>query len=410
MMTLETPQQWAERVKAARAEGLHPVSDAMENRLSAWRRDPSVAVFPLVATFELTGELDRARLVRAWAQVTERHSILRSQPAVGSDDGIWLRRIGPAPMHSGDIGTRDAVFDPFSSPLVDVSCVGSGTRHTLHMEISHLLIDAYSMNLVIKELAAAYNGETLTPVPDADFSDWSMRQRAYLRGAQASTDLAWWEAAAAKADMGTSRMAELPPGVASEVRDMLSAEAVAAIKDIGRRRRASAFAVLLGTFARVLRSADQHADLLFTTSFAHRRTRADYGLVGCLTSRTLIPLGAEDARPAAVQPSVWDALEHSRVPYAWIRRAALSARPALLDADPTIPYFAVTESWRHQLTLHGIEVAPKTRTETRRAETLELWVEQSAGGFELVLKGPYHESVLHELLMDFERRCELEEP
>ncbi|MFI1798784.1 condensation domain-containing protein [Streptomyces sp. NPDC020379] len=231
-----------------------------------------------------------------------------------------------------------------------------------------------------------------------DFTAWAAEERRYLRSDEAEEDAEWWRGALNHGSARRSVLSGLERGTSHETRRTLPDDLAAQVRRAHQKDRVTSYSLLLTA---TLRGDRDQNDLVVTTSFGHRLTMDDYATVGCLTSRTLIPVhldGAESLDTTlTVQRRLWDALERSRLPYAWIRKAAWPDSHPLLDADPEVPYFALNESWQDRLVLDGLDVRGVARKGTRSADTLELWVEQSLNGYELIMRGPYAEGTLRAL-------------
>ncbi|MFE3445132.1 amino acid adenylation domain-containing protein [Nocardia sp. NPDC059180] len=154
--------------------------------------DESVHAYHIQLVAELTGDLDTDRLRRAAATVLDRHPNLRSA-FVTTRDGTPVQLIADAveaPIRSVAVTDIPAVpaadqqtgFDPAIAPLLrfTVYTTGSGHNH-LVLTAHHLLLDGWSMPLLMKELLVLYatdgDATPLPPVrPYRDYLAWLTRQ------------------------------------------------------------------------------------------------------------------------------------------------------------------------------------------------------------------------------------------
>ncbi len=156
--------------------------------------DESVHAYVIQLMAELTGELDTDRLRQAAATVLHRHANLRSA-FVTAPDGTPVQLVSDtveAPLRIVDTADAElpallaadqrAGFDPTIAPLLrfTVYTTGSGRSH-LVLTGHHILLDGWSMPLLMKELLVLYathgDATQLPPVrPYRDYLEWLTRQ------------------------------------------------------------------------------------------------------------------------------------------------------------------------------------------------------------------------------------------
>ncbi|MFD4439543.1 amino acid adenylation domain-containing protein [Nocardia sp. NPDC058519] len=156
--------------------------------------DESVHAYVIQLMAELTGELDTDRLRHAAATVLNRHANLRSA-FVTAPDGTPVQLVADAveaPFRIVEATDAElpallaadqrAGFDPAIAPLLrfTVYTTGSGRSH-LVLTGHHILLDGWSMPLLMKELLVLYatHGDA-TPLPPVrpyhDYLEWLTRQ------------------------------------------------------------------------------------------------------------------------------------------------------------------------------------------------------------------------------------------
>ncbi|MFD6453912.1 condensation domain-containing protein, partial [Nocardia sp. NPDC060220] len=156
--------------------------------------DESVHAYVIQLMAELTGELDIDRLRHAAATVLNRHANLRSA-FVTTPDGTPVQLVADAveaPLRIVEAtdtelpallaADQQAGFDPTIAPLLrfTVYTIGSGRSH-LVLTGHHILLDGWSMPLLMKELLVLYathgDATPLPPVrPYRDYLAWLTRQ------------------------------------------------------------------------------------------------------------------------------------------------------------------------------------------------------------------------------------------
>ncbi|MFD3592555.1 amino acid adenylation domain-containing protein [Nocardia sp. NPDC058640] len=156
--------------------------------------DESVAAYVIQLMVDMTGDLDTDRLRSAAATVLHRHANLRSA-FVTAPDGTPVQLVADAveaPFHIVEADDSDlpallaadqqAGFDPTVAPLLrfTVYTTGSGRNH-LVLTGHHILLDGWSMPLLMKEMLVLYathgDATVLPPVrPYRDYLEWLTRQ------------------------------------------------------------------------------------------------------------------------------------------------------------------------------------------------------------------------------------------
>ncbi|MEU9166476.1 amino acid adenylation domain-containing protein [Streptomyces sp. NPDC048420] len=148
-------------------------------------------VYLVQLVFELEGPVDAGRLREAWQALLDRHPNLRA---------AFRRRKGGAPVQvvphratlpwtETDVDTEDAWsrlldedrdrgFDPATPPLIrcTLAHLGNG-RHRLLVTHHHILLDGWSVSVLVRELLALYTKAELPPAPAyRTFLEWLARQ------------------------------------------------------------------------------------------------------------------------------------------------------------------------------------------------------------------------------------------
>lgn len=199
------------------AAGLPPSVSSMQKGLWLGDQIHGGAAYCLVFSCHITGDLDPDLLATAIRQTGRRHDGLRTVfPAsrgrisrLVTDTDLTLERV-PCPAESADdqaawsaftAGVAErlsrAPFDLRGEPPIRLALASSGrSRHALVLAVHHILLDGWSIALVLREISACYDalvsGEDhdLAPATQAGAYDaWHQRQRE--SGAQAD-HLEFW--------------------------------------------------------------------------------------------------------------------------------------------------------------------------------------------------------------------------
>lgn len=396
----EAARTWDEVVGEADSQGLQVTSPAMESRLQSWLTHPDTELTVLRHTFTLSGDLDPARLRGAWDRVVERHVNLHVQPVVHGKH-IWLRDVGGGPRLSEEpLGDPITHGDPFRDPLVRAALRTRGDQWVLELEISHLVADGPSVAIVLRELSEFYRDPGADLPTPGSFVAWADRQRRLAFTEKAMAADVWWRHRFEHRDT-SRRLLDLAPAASQQVDILATPEIRHLAEEARRRHRVTLYTLSLWATAAEL-CREGRDDIVFTTSWGHRRSAEDQTVVGCLTSRTLLALDRTTILrgPRAVQNEAWDTFGHTLAPYAHIRAVALGGSGRAVDSDPNIPHFAFGESVAAALTLDGVtstEVVPSSDT---GAKSLEFWFEHAGSHLQLAVCGPHEGPDLRRLGVD----------
>ncbi|AKJ10255.1 hypothetical protein ABB07_09575 [Streptomyces incarnatus] len=168
------------------------------HRLGQTREDAERGVFnPHHSNLPLTlhGPLDLDALDRAWHAMQRRHPVLLS--AFDTDAGLWhvgaaepqdvLRLPSGADAEADLAAVRGAVEEPFDlehGPVARLVVLPRSAQETYFALVTeHLVSDGWSLNVLIRDLAALYGQEIGAPVPplppiQISFQEFVRRQNA----------------------------------------------------------------------------------------------------------------------------------------------------------------------------------------------------------------------------------------
>ncbi|MBO3750527.1 amino acid adenylation domain-containing protein [Streptosporangiaceae bacterium NEAU-GS5] len=321
--------------------------------------DPGDASWNLFLVRRLRGELDVARLQMALDIVVARHDSLRT--SFTNDDGTPVAVIHP-PAHlpferlslSEDQATQvvsERVNTPFDlaavAPLRATLIELGPDDHVLCLVMHHIIGDGWSLNVLFDDLATAYQGQALPPLP------W---RREEPRERAESVD--YWRTRLADPpvlDLPVDRRE--PSGVGAFHMFRVPVEVAHAVEAIARGRGATLFMALLAAYQTLLARHTAQDDVLVGTPWA-ARDRVELERVAGYLTDTLILRGdlAGDPSFAALldrtRQSVLDAHAHRDVPFE--RLIGEFDLPRDLDRNPLLPTMLI---------LNGAETDVATRSD-----------------------------------------------
>jgi amino acid adenylation domain-containing protein/non-ribosomal peptide synthase protein (TIGR01720 family) len=281
------------------ADAAPPLSYAQQRLWFLDQLEPGDSSYNIATTARLKGPLDAARLEECLNAVVRRHEALRT--AFVADGGEARQFVAPevridvarfdftsAPESEREeaalrLAAEDArrPFDLTRVPLLRVLLIKLGdAEHLLHLTIHHIVADAWSLALLIGEVATLYAARGTgrpaelpdVPVQYADFAVW---QRDRLRGAAFEAQLDYWE----KQLAGSIQTLELPtdhprPAVTTHAGARLPISLPSALSEqlaaLARRSEASLFMVLLAAFDALLCRYTGQRDIVVGTPTANR--------------------------------------------------------------------------------------------------------------------------------------------
>jgi amino acid adenylation domain-containing protein len=336
-----------------------PLSFAQQRLWFLDQLEPGNPAYNLAAAVLLTGPLDRPAFAASLEEVVARHEALRTTFGLADDaDGEPVQRIAPPaplPLPGIDLAglpeeAREAealrlaaeeVMRPFDlarGPLLRAALLRlDAARHVALLTLHHMVGDGWSIDLLVRELAALYPAlaeapaglpSPLPPLP-VQYADFVLWQRASLRGAELETQLAFWRGALAGAPAVLDLPSDRPrparaSGRGGAVASALSAERAEALKAVGRQAGATPFMTFLAAFYALLHRLTGETDLVVGTPVANRRRPELEGLIGffanTLALRAQIP-GLPAGEPtfagllAVVREAALSAYAHQDLPF-----------------------------------------------------------------------------------------------
>ncbi|MBF6170990.1 non-ribosomal peptide synthetase [Nocardia blacklockiae] len=331
-----------ELVAAPRPERI-PLSSAQRRLWFLNRLDPASGAYNIPIALRLRGDLDRAALTAAVADLVARHEILRttfpaapegpSQVVAAPADLAW-RQLEPGPAALAEFCAEG--FDLTTEPPLRVGLSQEAAdEHVLVLVLHHVAADGWSMAPLAADLAAAYESRRAghpprwEPLP-VQYADYTLWQRQVL-GEESDPD----SLAARQLDYWRTRLAGLPeclelptdrprPTVATHRGDVVTATVPADIHEglagLARAHDASLFMVLHAALAVLLARSSGTSDIAVGTALAGRTDPALDRLIGMFVGTLVLRTEVEGHRSfvdllAAVRAGDLDAYAHADIPF-----------------------------------------------------------------------------------------------
>ncbi len=326
-------------------EAEYPLSFAQERLWVLDRFEPGNPAYNMPAAVRLRGGLDVSALERGLAALVDRHESLRTVFATRDGQAVQVvtepgplplpvtdLTVLPAPERQGEaerIASEEALrpFDLARGPLLRSRLIRTGTdEHILLLNLHHIVSDGWSLDVLVRELAALYAAPSSTlpelPVRYVDYASW---QRRWLSGNARETQLAYWRGQLAGAPQSIELPTDYPrPAVrthgSGHVSRHVSGPVAEALLALGRREGASLFMVLLAAFKVLLHRLAGEEDIVIGSPIAGRGHRELEGLIGMFLN-TLVLRTSLAGDPTVrelltrVRETALDAYAHQDVPF-----------------------------------------------------------------------------------------------
>lgn len=192
----------------------HTVTSSAQDRL--WfidRMQPDNATYNISSIYRIEGRIHTTALSTALGKLIDRHESLRT--SFGDHKGTPFQRIEKTvalPLQVTDLrnDTHAAMnranaiqvqvaqpFDLSAAPLFRVHLLQEGDRDTLLVCMHHIISDAWSLNLFMRELLTFYDAELdhlANPLPSefCQYADYAHYQRGKMEGGAFKVALDWW--------------------------------------------------------------------------------------------------------------------------------------------------------------------------------------------------------------------------
>lgn len=314
-----------------------------------WAIERLRAANNIAGAFRVEGELDLDLLSAVLTEVVRRHEVLRSTVEMRAD-GIPVQvvhPVSPVPIPVVDLSDlaadqqREEVlrrcragivrpFDPKDPSRLRLTLMRVGpTAHVALFTTDHAASDAWSVAILVQELAALYavhrNGAPDLPPPEIQFGDFAAWQRERFDEERLTAELRHWKQTLDGIPAGLALPTDRPyparPTYAGDLHIVdLPPELAAGIRRFSERENASLFAVMLAACSLLMhRYLDQ--DDLVIGSLVSGRTRVETErLLGCFANPLPLRMRVTDDQTLGelvrqARDSMSTALDHQDLPF-----------------------------------------------------------------------------------------------
>ena len=285
----------------ARTTGDQPLSHGQQ-RLWFFEQLAPGATYNETLAMRIDGALDADALENAVNAIVARHEALRTTFVVVDGKPVQRRadslRIELTKLVATDAESRIAEiaakpFDLARGPLLRATLVATAPeQHVFAVTLHHIVGDGWSAGIFLRELAAAYAGETLAPLP-VQYADHAAWLRTRFDGGVLAEQLAYWRNALSGAPTTLALPLDHPrPAVqttrGATKRFSVSSELAMRLKEIARTENATLFMTLLATFNVLLHRYTGQEDILVGSPVAGRNRAEVEGLIGFFVNTVVL--------------------------------------------------------------------------------------------------------------------------
>ncbi|WP_436498500.1 non-ribosomal peptide synthase/polyketide synthase [Actinokineospora sp. HUAS TT18] len=322
-------------IPAAPGAGPFPLSSAQQRLwfLSEFR--PGGNDYNSGTALRLTGDLDVPALIGALRALPRHHESLRTTFA--EVDGRPVQVVHPAatldvPLVDGARADLDALlrtefarpFDLRQGPLLRTLLVRLDAReHVLLLASHHIVVDGWSLGVLIEDLAKAYAGQAVSG-PKPRYADFAVWQQGRLTGPAMAEHLDYWRThldGAVPLELPTDRPRPAVRSVAGAAHHFqVPADVSAKLADLARANDTTLFTTLMAACQVLMARYSGQRDISTGTVTAGRSLAELNRVVGFFVNTVVLRSTVDQTRTfteflADVDGTAMDAFSHDEVPF-----------------------------------------------------------------------------------------------
>jgi len=368
-----------------------PLSSGQQRLWFLAQLEPESTAYLASRALQLDGTLLVRVLEHSWQELLDRHESLRTrfdevegQPVqvIAPTTRLWLPVIdlqGLEPTSRATEATRltrqegQRLCDLQAGPLLRTALLRFGPHtHTLLLTLHHIIIDGWSMDILVREFAVLYQagvqGRPALLAPAAvQYADYALWQRTWVQNEQLEAQLAYWRTQLASLpalEVPTDAPRHREQPYRGEALSMQLSEAVSqGVRALSRQEHVTLFMLLLAAFQVLLLRWSGQQDISVSTPIANR-TRAELeGVVGFFVN-TLVLRSDLSGNPSFVQllrqvrERCLEAYGHQDVPFEKVVEALHpqrdGRRTSLFQVSFQVAYESEIEQLLPGLQLHSV--------------------------------------------------------
>ncbi|QIG97895.1 non-ribosomal peptide synthetase [Bradyrhizobium sp. 6(2017)] len=292
----ETREDPCAEIAAVAPRDYYPVSAAQKRLFIIHQLAPQDVQYNVPFALNVTGPFDRARWLGAFRALLARHESLRTSFLLVDDQIVQKvhaevdfafegRASGASASLAQAIEGYVRPFDLDRAPLLRATILNAGpVEHTILVDLHHIVADGLSIDIIIDDLRALYEGRTLEGVA-VQYRDYAAWQHVRSASAEVRSQEAYWRAVFEGGAPAFTLPTDFPRGaIRSFDGDLMSFTVDAALAErlraIGRAAGATLFMTLLAAYTVLLSKYTGQEDIVVGIPVAGRRMASLQRVVG----------------------------------------------------------------------------------------------------------------------------------
>ncbi|TMD93417.1 MAG: amino acid adenylation domain-containing protein, partial [Chloroflexi bacterium] len=357
----------------------YPLSPTQEGVLFHTLYAPGTGEYVEQYCFRLGAGVDIGLLERAWSEVVRRHAILRSRVVwEGVERALQVveRHVEVPVEHrhvEGEEGFEDFLEDDRrrgftlgEAPLLRLTLLDGVERRARRLvwTFHHLLLDGWSLPIVLSEVRASYAALTRGETPRLPAVRPYRDHIAWLEGRDRAADEEWWRHELAGLEGPTCLLADRAGEREMRTRTRrLSAATTGRLEELARRRHLTVSTILQGAWGLLLSRYTGSADVVFgmTVSGRPAELAGVESMVGLFITTVPVRVRVDEERQIAgwlgeLQATQVAMRAHEHAPLVEVQGwSGLPAGAALFDTLLVYENYPVGECSWPELELHRVE-------------------------------------------------------
>jgi amino acid adenylation domain-containing protein len=394
-----------------------PLSYAQQRLWFLHQLEPESTAYNLPTAIRILGPLDVPSLEKSFREVVRRHEVLRTrfitldgEPAqdVNAKPEWFTVKLLDLSGHEEkerEVKQRAAsearrAFNLSRWPLLRTQILRlNANEHVLLFTMHHIVSDAWSMSVLIREVGALYEAFSRgKPSPLGDlrlqYADYAIWQRQWLTGEVLDQQVAYWKMQLA--DVPVLELATdhprpaVPTHNASTTAATFNTELTARLKELGRREGASLFMTLLTAYQVLLARHTGQWDVAVGSPVANRNREETEGLIGFFVNTLVLrsQMSADQNFPELlmqVREKALGAYAHQDLPFEKLVEAMDPQRN--LGRSPLFQVrFTMLNTIASRLPAGDLQLTPEVMQTGTAPDDLGLYVEETPRGLEVTLE------------------------
>jgi amino acid adenylation domain-containing protein len=414
-----------------------------QRRLWFLEQMESASAYRIPVIFRISGRLDVPVLERVIDEIARRHESLRTTFDVVAGEPVQVispprhvplpiinltelpedQREAEAELLSNE--QAQLQFDLTTGPLLRARLVRlSEEEHVLQVTLHHLIADGWSVGVLSRETRALYEAfiqDNPSPLPElpAQYADFALWQREWLKGELLESQVAYWREQLA----GAPTALELPtdhmrPPLQSfeggEIKFTFPPSLTEALHKLSRREGATIFMTLLTAFSVLLSRYAGQEDVVVGTPIANRRQSELEELIGFFANTLALRV---DVQPELtfrdllrnVRETTLNAYANQDVPFE--RLVEELQPPRELNRSPLFQVLLDVQNTSHsKLRLPELEIGIQEFVTNSTRFDLECFLKEQDGellGHVIYSTDLFERQTIEKMLQHFQRLLEL---